>query len=252
MKITFLGTGPSHGVPIIGCSCPVCTSHDIRNKRFRASVFIETSNTNILIDTPPEFRLQAINNSINHIDGVLFTHQHADHVHGFDDLRRFNEMQRKQIPCYANQDTVYGLKNMYDYVFRGGDLYASSPQVSLRPISGDFCFKNIIIEPIPILHGANKILGYKIDNFAYLTDCSFIPQNSFEKLKDLELLTIGALRYKSHPNHFNLEQAVSTIKELNPKKAFLTHMTHSFDYYQLEKELPPNISPAYDGLIFEL
>ncbi len=252
MKITFLGTGPSHGVPVIGCNCAVCSSNDPKNNRYRASVLINYRNNNILIDTPPEFRLQMIDNQITEINGVLFTHQHADHVHGFDDLRRFNEIQREPIPCYANSSTLRDLKNMYSYVFRGGDPDSSSPQVCLQQVEDKFTLNNIEIQPIPIYHGKSIILGYRIGDFAYLTDCSQIPESSFKFLQDLELLVIGALRYRSHPNHLSVQEALDVLKQIRPQKTLFTHMTHNLDYYELKSQLPSNIEPAYDGQVLSL
>ncbi|ACB83749.1 MBL fold metallo-hydrolase [Natranaerobius thermophilus] len=252
MKVTFLGTGPSHGVPVIGCSCSVCSSKDSKNTRYRSSVIIKYENNHLLIDTPPEFRLQMINNNIHRIDGVLFTHPHADHVHGFDDLRRFNEIQRESIPCFASSETVKNLKNMYSYVFRGGDPYTSSPKVTLHSISSSFELNGLTINPIPIYHGKSLILGYRIGRFAYLTDCSQIPPDSYKFLQGLHTLVIGALRYRSHPNHLSVDEAVETVNKINPEVAYFTHMTHDLDYYQLNEQLPVNIKPAFDNLTIQV
>ncbi len=252
MQITFLGTGPSHGVPVIGCNCTVCLSNKPKNIRYRASLLLSTETQNLLFDTAPELRLQMIENKVTRIDAVIFTHAHADHVHGFDDLRRFNEIQSETIPCYAGIETAKNIAKMYEYVFRGGDHYASTPQVSLEKISEAFWIYPLEIQPLPIYHGENLIFGYRVENFAYLTDCSYIPKATWEKLKNLEILVIGALRYRPHPNHYSVEQAVSIINQLKPKKAYLTHMTHNLDYYQLKNELPIHTFPAYDGLTVKL
>jgi len=252
MKITFLGTGPSHGVPIIGCTCDVCTSKDPKNIRYRASVYIEIQDSAILIDTPPELRLQAINYGLSHVDCVLFTHQHADHIHGFDDLRRFNDIQKKEIFCFGDEETLTDIRQMYGYVFDGGHAYASKPKVILKPVTTRFQFQGIHIQPIPIYHGEHMILGYRIGDFAYLTDCSGIPKSSYPLLKGLKVLVLSALRYKPHPNHLSVEEAQALINWLEPEKAYITHMTHRIDYHQLQSSLPEHISPAYDGLILWL
>ncbi len=249
MKITFLGTGPSHGVPVIGCTCSVCTSNNEKNIRWRSSIIIEKKSKFILIDTSPEFRFQALKYDIRKIDAVLFTHRHADHVHGFDDLRRYNEITGKTIPCFADETTANSIKNMYPYVFRARKHdYTSKPKVTMKIVNGVFQVEDIKITPVPIKHGAEKILGYRFDNFAYLTDCSSIPEESYSLLKNLDILVIGALRYTPHPNHLSVDEVIPVINRINPGKAYLTHMTHEIEYHTLKDYLPDHIEPAYDGL----
>lgn len=253
MKVTFLGTGPSHGVPVIGCNCSTCTSKDKKNIRWRSSILVEKKSVSLLVDTSPELRFQALRYSIKKVHAVLFTHRHADHVHGFDDIRRYNEIMGQSIPCFANEVTAKSIENMFPYVFdsRKND-YTSKPSVTMNIIKGAFKVRGIEINPVPIFHGKEKILGYRIDDFAYLTDCSKIPSSSFSLLKGLNVLVIGALRYTPHPNHLSVDEAVPLIDYINPKKAYLTHMTHEIDYNTLNNYLPDHIEPAYDGLKLEL
>lgn len=253
MKIIFLGTGPSHGVPVIGCNCDTCNSSDKKNIRWRSSILIEKKSIFILIDTSPEFRFQALKYNINKIDAVMFTHRHADHVHGFDDLRRFNELTGKTIPCYANETTVKSIKNMYPYIFkfRKND-HTSKPKVTMNVINGNFEIEGIKIQPVPIFHGKEMILGYRIDDFAYLTDCSKVPADSLPLLKNLDVLVIGALRYTYHPNHLSVDEVIPVINKIKPNKAYLTHMTHDIEYNTLNNYLPDHIEPAYDGLTVKL
>ncbi|UMZ75356.1 MBL fold metallo-hydrolase [Natranaerofaba carboxydovora] len=254
MKIIFLGTGPSHGVPVIGCKCDICTSNDQKNNRWRSSILIEKKSRFLLVDTSPEFRFQALTYNINKIDTVLFTHRHADHVHGFDDLRRFNEIMGKSIPCYANEITAQSIINMYPYVFKDRvNDYTSKPKVTMNVIGKKpFEIEGTKVQPVPIYHGKEKILGYRIDDFAYLTDCSKIPQDSYSLLNNLKVLVIGALRYTYHPNHLSVDEVLPVIEKIGPKKAYLTHMTHEIEYNSLNEYLPDYIDPAYDGLTIEL
>jgi phosphoribosyl 1,2-cyclic phosphate phosphodiesterase len=252
MRLLFMGTGTSHGVPMIGCSCPVCTSPDPRNRRTRSSLLVTCRDKNILIDTATELRLQALAANVTRVDAVLYTHFHADHVFGFDDLRRFNQLQGAAIPVYGNVGTIAELKECFAYVFRGcPPKGCSKPRVIPRVITGPFQLFGLPIQPIEVYHGELPILGYRLADVAYITDCSSIPPSQKEFLHDLDVLILGALRYEPHPTHFNLTQALQLIDELKPRRAWLTHMTHAFDHAQVEKELPGNVRLAYDGLTIE-
>ena len=252
MRLLFMGTGTSHGVPMIGCSCPVCTSKDPRNKRTRSSLLITYQDKNILIDTATELRLQALSFNVAHVDAVLYTHFHADHVFGFDDLRRFNHLQGAAIPVYANAHTIAELKVCFAYVFRDGPKGGGKPQIIPRLITSPFDLFGLSIQPIKVYHGEMPILGYRLANVAYVTDCSSISPSEQELLHDLDILILGALRYRPHPTHFNLEQALQLIEEVKPRQAWLTHLAHAFDHAQVEKELPPHVGLAYDGLAIEV
>jgi len=252
MKVIILGCATSTGVPIIGCNCPVCTSDNPKNERTRCSLFIRLGGKNILIDSSTDLRFQALEHNITRLDAVLYTHSHADHTHGIDDLRTFNFVNNMVIPCYGNLRTITNLKKNFGYIFDGVSSAGGKPKLELNVVEREFDFEGIKIVPIEINHARWMILGYRIGNVAYLTDCSGIPDGSLEKLKGLELLILSALRYREHPAHFNVDQAVEMTQRINPKLAVFTHMGHEIDYDTLLSELPDNIVPAYDGMEFEL
>ncbi|OCL27685.1 MBL fold metallo-hydrolase [Orenia metallireducens] len=248
MKITFLGTGTSHGVPVIGCECPTCISEDSKNKRYRSSIYIEVDNTSLLIDTPPELRLQLLENNIRKVDAVLFTHPHADHLMGFDDLRGINRLQSSSIPCYGNKMTIEEIEKVFSYILNPIQIGGGIPQVTLHKVNTEFEINSNIITPIPVKHGGLDIFGYRIDKFAYLTDCSYIPENSFTLLEGIKLLVIDALRYRSHSTHMNIEEALKIADRLGVSKAYFTHLSHDLEYNKVNSELPDHVKLAYDGL----
>jgi len=252
MFVKILGCATSTGVPIAGCTCNVCTSNDSKNKRTRCSLYIESNGKNILIDTSTDLRQQALTNNITRIDLVLYTHSHADHTHGIDDLRTFNFINKMEIPCYGNEFTINNIKSNFKYIFDSSYYAGGKPKINLNIIENDMDYHGTLIEPVDICHGEWTILGYKINNMAYLTDCSKIPERSKVKLTDLDILIISALRYRKHPAHLNVSEAVELVKELNPKTAVLTHMGHELEYNDLLSKLPDNIEPAYDGMSFNL
>ena len=253
MEITFLGTGTSHGVPQIGCRCEVCISKFSKNKRTRSSILIKNNSKSILIDTSTDFRFQVLKYKIESIDAILYTHFHADHVHGIDDLRRFNEIQGGTLPIYGSEMTIKQIKIMFPYIFNETiQLGGGKPELIPYPVEDEFELFGIRILPIKALHGKLEILGYRIDNVAYLTDCSFIPDESMEKLRSLKLLILGALRYRKHPTHFSLDEACKVIAKLRPQKAFITHIAHDLGHKKVNKELPKNIRLAFDGLKLEI
>lgn len=248
MDITILGSGTSHGVPIIGCTCETCTSDNPKNNRFRSSIYIKTDVKNILIDTSPDLRLQLLNNEITDIDIVLFTHPHADHIMGFDDLRAINRINKRDIPCYGNKYTLEAIKKKFEYIFKDRNCRFAVPSVELNEIKGDLIFDDLKVTPLPVKHNHDNVLGYKVGKFAYITDCSYIPEETMEQLKEVDLLILDALRYKSHPKHFNIDEAVKVIKRLDVKKAYLTHISHEIEHEKVNAELPEGIQLAYDGL----
>jgi phosphoribosyl 1,2-cyclic phosphate phosphodiesterase len=252
MRVIILGCATSTGVPIIGCGCSVCRSDNPRNKRTRCSLFIETGAKKILIDTSPDLRIQAFRHNITRIDAVLYTHSHADHTHGIDELRTYNFINKMVIPCYGDPQTVSNIMSNFKYIFDGSLAPGGKPKLSITPVNGDFDINGIRIIPIEVEHADWLILGYRIGNMAYLTDCSGIPEGSVEKLNGLELLIIDALRYKPHPAHLSVDQAIGVIREIKPKIAVFTHMGHELEYEKLLKELPGSIEPAYDGMEFDL
>lgn len=252
MKIKILGCATSTGVPIVGCNCRVCTSEDQKNKRTRSSAFINIKDTNILIDSSTDLRMQALINGITSIDSVLYTHSHADHTHGIDDLRTFNFINKTTISCFANRETVDNLKSNFRYIFQNLPLFGGKPKLDFSVVEDNFTINGVEIIPVEIEHSSWNILGYRIGNFAYLTDCSGIPEESMKKLEGLDLLVIGALRYRPHPAHFTVDQAVDAVKLIQPERAVLTHMGHELEYNELKDSLPDYIEPGYDGLEFDL
>lgn len=250
VSITVLGSGTSHGVPMIGCNCAVCRSSDPHDKRTRPSVYIQTRGVALLIDTAPELRLQCIANGIERADAVLFTHHHADHVTGLDDLRRFNYLMKMPIPLYGTERTLQNLERMFKYVFeQAHDSPHSRPAVDLRTIDHQpFSIKGVEILPIPLIHGRLPVLGFRIGAFAYCTDCSEIPEDSFERLKGVEVLILDALRRTPHPAHFNLEQAVETARRIGAGRTYFTHITHQMGHKETNAELADGMALAHDGL----
>ena len=250
MRITLLGTGTSTGVPMIGCSCKICTSSDPRDKRLRVSALIESDTTTILIDTGPDFRAQMLERNVRKLDAVLYTHFHYDHIAGFDDLRAFQFLRLPVPMCYANQETYEGIKRTFPYAFgeakqTGGGV----PNISFALIDRmPFMIGDLLVEPIPVDHGMLTTLGYRIGGFAYLTDCNRISPASKEKLRNLDVLVLDGLRYQPHPTHFSIEEAVSVAKELKPKMTYLTHMNHDILHIEAEQKLPPTVRLGFDGL----
>jgi len=252
MRITFLGTGTSQGVPVINCDCPVCTSTNPKNKRLRCSVMIETRNTNILIDTSTDMRQQFLTYPFDRIDAILFTHAHADHIFGLDELRRFNYIQNQMIPVYGNTDTINHIKRVFGYAFTYGKLVPGIPNISANIVENEFKVCDADIIPIPLLHGHDMILGYRVGNFAYCTDVSHIPKKSYSLLQNLDVLIVGALRERKHTKHFNLDEAISETEKIKAKKTYLTHISHMLDHDKHSQKLPESCSFAYDGLSIEI
>lgn len=249
LEITALGSGTSQGVPLIGCQCHACSSDDPNDTRFRSSVFVSSESTKILVDIGPDFRSQFLTHKINDVDAILITHEHNDHVIGLDDIRAINFTQQKTIPIYAQPRVCEEIRNRFPYIF-SAKKYPGAPSVDLLELTEDnITIGDILVTPIPVLHGRLDIFGYRLNNFAYITDANLIPENSKEKLLDLEVLIINALRQESHYSHFNLKQAVDIISELKPKEAYLTHISHNMGRVkEWAASLPKNVNPLSDGL----
>ncbi len=272
MRVTLLGTGTSSGVPAIGCDCAVCRSDDPRDRRSRPSILIElepgASRTpppppdpstyvrdvrSILVDTSTDLRAQALAHDVRRVDAILFTHSHADHVFGLDEVRRYNAMQRSAIGCYADPRTVADLRQMFSYVFtppaqRGGGL----PQLRLFEIGGVFTLGAAEVVPVPLLHGARPILGFRVGTFAYLTDCNRIPDASWPLLAGVRTVVLDALRDRPHPTHFSLSEAVAAIERLAPERAYFTHICHDLPHAATCARLPRGVELAYDGLVLDV
>ena len=250
MRITFLGTGTSAGEPVIACECETCHSTDSRDRRWRPSIQLTLDDeTVVLVDASPDLRAQALRFGLTRVDTILLTHSHADHVLGLDDVRIFNFLQKSSIPCLGNAHSLTQIRKMFGYVFdpktpRGGGL----PRLTLATIAGPFCVGRETVIPIPLLHGALPILGFRVGKFAYLTDCNKIPDQSWGLLEDLDVLVLDALRHKPHPTHFTLDEAISVAQRVGATKTLFTHMTHDLPHRETCETLPDGMSLAYDGL----
>ncbi|HKQ46609.1 MAG TPA: MBL fold metallo-hydrolase [Phycisphaerae bacterium] len=250
--ITVLGSGTSHGVPMIACDCAVCTSADPRDRRTRPSILIQYDATTLLVDTSPELRLQCLANNVRRVDAVLYTHHHIDHLAGLDDLRRFNWLQEAAIPCYGQPATLERLRTMFAYVFEDDAEYPSAkPRLELREIDGPLDIGGQTITPIPLLHGRMPVLGFRVGSFAYCTDVSEIPQESWGLLSGLDVLILDALRKRPHPTHFNLEQAVDHARRILARQTYFTHIAHELPHEETNRELPKGMALSYDGLVID-
>jgi phosphoribosyl 1,2-cyclic phosphate phosphodiesterase len=253
MKFTFLGTGTSQGVPMIGCKCSVCTSEDPRDTRLRSSLLVESKSTRLVIDTGPDFRQQMLRAKVDTLDSVLFTHEHKDHISGLDDVRAYNYLQQKAMDVYATDRVQVALHREFFYIF-SGDNYPGIPKINLHTINeSSFEIGDIPIIPIPVLHLRLPVLGFRIGGFSYVTDANFISDESKALLLNSEVLVLNALRKEQHVSHFTLDEAVAIIEELKPKKAYLTHISHQLGKQEeVEASLPSHIRLAYDGLAIEI
>jgi len=252
MTLTFLGTGTSSGVPTLGCRCPVCTSSDPRDKRSRPSLWLDYSGRSIVIDTTPDFRSQALRAGIEHLDAVVFTHAHADHVLGLDDVRGFYFRQREPIPIYADAETMRRIQHIFSYIFNGKYPYGGIARLDPHFIEGPFELWGQQWNPVPVLHGQMTGLGFRFGKVAYVTDFSVIPEASLVLLKDLDVLILDALRHRPHPTHSNLEQSLALVEQLQPRKAYFTHIAHELGHEETNATFPPHVRLAFDGLKLEL
>jgi phosphoribosyl 1,2-cyclic phosphate phosphodiesterase len=253
MKITFLGTGTSTGVPVVACNCEVCTSDDPRDKRYRTSAMLTLGNSNVVIDCGPDFRIQMLKHKVEDIDAVVFTHAHRDHIAGLDDIRAFNYILHKSIDIYGSQVTLDSIKEQFPYIFTPG-RYFGAPQLNLHPITLDpFCIGAFGFTPVQVMHQEMKVFGYRIGDFSYLTDANYISPAEFEKLRGSKVVVINALRNSRHVSHFSLGEALAILNELKPEKAYLTHISHFLGKFEnVDKKLPEGVHLAYDGLQIEI
>lgn len=249
-RVTVLGSGTSHGVPMIGCTCAVCRSADPRDRRTRPSIHVAVEEgPAILVDTSTDLRHQALANGLDRVDAILFTHSHADHIMGLDDVRRFNVMQQGAIPAYADERTAGDLRRSFSYVFdppaeKGGGI----PQIALATIDGRFNIGSTGIQPVPIFHGARPILGFRFGSFAYLTDCNRLAPDAWPLLDGLDVLILDALRHRPHPTHFTVAEALDVVDRVKPRQTYFTHICHDLPHAATNASLPAGVALAYDGL----
>jgi phosphoribosyl 1,2-cyclic phosphate phosphodiesterase len=249
LKVTFLGTGTSQGVPVIGCTCEVCTSLDYRDKRLRTSVLIEVQNQSLVVDTGPDFRQQMLRENVKRIDAVLFTHAHRDHTAGLDDVRAYNFMQQMDMPVYGTEPVLDQLRVEYAYAFTA-EYYPGIPRLTLNQIDDKpFSIQGADIIPLPVMHMRLPVLGFRVHDFSYITDANFIPQATVEKLTGTKILVLNALQKEKHISHFNLQEALEVVERIKPVKTYFTHISHKLGTHaDVSKELPSHVSLAYDGL----
>ena len=254
MKVTFLGTGTSQGVPIIACDCPVCRSTDSRDKRLRSSILIENEGQTYVIDTGPDFRQQMLRENVKRIDAVVFTHEHRDHISGLDDIRAFNFVMKQAIDVYADERVDEAIrKREYPYIF-SKEQYPGIPEINMHRIGKEpFMVGKTQFIPIQVMHMRLPVTAFRIGKFTYITDANFIAEEEQEKIMGSEVIVLNALRREAHPSHFNLEESIALISKWKPKQAYFTHISHQLGKHSdVEKELPPHIKLAYDGLVLNI
>lgn len=253
MKVTFLGTGTSHGVPMIGCRCAVCCSENPKNKRRRCSLYVQAGGVHLLFDTPPDLRDQALTFGVERVDAVFITHPHADHIFGFDDLRRFSELQQAHLPVYGSPETVAALRVKFDYVDRPSHSFGGVPRVIFTEMTAPIQVGAARITPVPVQHGTETVYGFRVDadggSLAYIPDCSAIPAESFRCLERLDVMILDGLRPAPHATHFSIGECVEQLLRIGAKQSFLTHLTHQSDHETLQASLPAGIRVPWDGLI---
>lgn len=256
MNITFLGTGTSVGVPSIGCRCDVCRSPDARNRRRRASLYVVAGGTHLVIDTAPDFREQVLTCGVARIDALLYTHAHADHVVGFDDIRRFNEIQNAEIPVYGAAETLADLERMFPYIRQRASPGLSYPRVRLEAVSSPFMIGAVRVEPLPVEHACIATYGYRLEAagrvLAYVPDCHAMEDAVLRRLTGVDVMILDALRPTPHPTHYGLDESLAMLKRLGATRSFITHLGHHLEHVRTQIALPAGVEVPYDGLVVEL
>jgi phosphoribosyl 1,2-cyclic phosphate phosphodiesterase len=256
MRVTFLGTGTSYGIPMPGCDCPVCCSDDPRDKRYRTAIFVEAAGQSLLIDTPPDLRSQCLQHGIRKIDATLMTHAHADHVFGFDDLRNYTNRMPEPMPVWASAGTAETLRRIFDYLDRPPIPGTSLARIDLRVVAGPFDFGAIRLTPLPAEHGRADMIGWKIEQdgraFAAIPDCKHLPPETVALCRGVDLVVIDALRIRPHPTHMNFAEAIPVLQDIQAKRSLVIHLCHEVSHAQALQLLPAGMAPAYDGLQIEL
>jgi phosphoribosyl 1,2-cyclic phosphate phosphodiesterase len=251
MRVTFLGTGTSTGVPMIGCGCAVCTSSDPRNQRLRPGLKLELPGGVALIDTPTDLRQQALRYGLPRLDAVLFTHAHADHILGLDEVRVFNFRQGHAIPCYGPASALAAVRRSFAYVFEPGQEGGGKPQLDLVPLDGPRELLGVEVVPVPVRHGSLEVYGYRLGPFAYVTDVNAIPADSRRLLAGVDTLVLGALRYRPHSTHFSIPEAIAEAAHVGARRTLFTHLAHDVDHGRPQEPLPPGVELAHDGLVLD-
>ena len=252
LRALFLGTGTSHGVPMIGCRCPVCTSDDPRDHRNRPGLLLQSDGVSILVDTPPELRLACVRFGVECVDAVLFTHHHADHIFGLDDIRRFNARRDGPIRCYGAEETLVEIRSTFRYAFGTRHYGGGLPVIRLVPVDGRFRVGNLEFVTLPVWHGPTRVIGFRTGAFAYLTDVKVIPQETVPLLQGLDTLVLGVLRWREHPTHLSVPEALELLKVIHPRQTYFTHIAHDLGHEETERQLPAGVHLAYDGLALEV
>jgi len=252
MQLTFLGTGTSQGVPMIGCRCDVCQSKDARDQRLRSAVLVESETTTVVIDTGPDFRQQMLRIGSSKLDAVVFTHEHKDHLAGLDDVRAYNYLSKKAMQVYCTSAVESALRREYNYVFENPH-YPGVPQLELHGVNENpFVIGDLTFLPLPVMHASMPVMGYRIGDLSYVTDANFIAESTLELMRGSRIVILNALRHEKHPSHFTLDEALHVIEQLGNPQTYLTHISHQLGKHEdLEKHLPPHVSLAYDGLTLE-
>jgi len=255
MKATLLGTGTSVGVPVIACDCPVCSSSDPRNRRRRTALYLRAEGADILVDTPPDFREQALEYAIPRIDAVLFTHSHADHIFGFDDIRRYNTIQDQIIPAYGNAETIADLRRVFNYIGKDHVVGFYRPRIEFKTVEGPMSIGALNILPLTVTHGNRPTLGYLFEEhgsrLGYVPDCSEMPDETVEMVKGVDVMILDALRHRPHRTHLTVENSVGLLRRIGAKQSYIIHMCHELDHAETEASLPPGIGVSYDGMTVE-
>jgi len=247
----MLGSGTSTGVPVIGCDCAVCRSADPRNRRTRPGLRLDLEGGTVVVDTSPDFREQALTHGLERVDAVLYTHPHADHVFGLDDLRIYNFRQRASIPCYGSPSTIARLRQIFAYVFEDGQEGGGKPRLDLVEVEEPFELLGERVVPVPVMHGDMPVYGWRIGPFAVVTDVNFIPEASWRALEGVEVLVLSALRYRPHPTHWSLEESIEAARRIGARRTLLTHIAHDVDHADLRVALPPGVEVGHDGLVVD-
>jgi phosphoribosyl 1,2-cyclic phosphate phosphodiesterase len=251
MKFTFLGTGTSHGVPMIGCSCAVCTSSDWKNKRRRCSLYVEAAGQHIVIDTPPDFRDQVLTFGVKRVDAVFLTHPHADHIYGFDDVRRFSDIQKGHIPVYGAPRTIKQMRKKFDYVDRKSHSFGGVPRVHFTDQTGPVSVGEVTVTPLPVSHGMDTIYGFMVESsgkrLGYIPDCNGIPEETFQCLENMDVMILDGLRPQKHPTHFSIGEAVEQLRRIGATQSFITHLTHNSEHHELQAQLGDAVTVPWDG-----